>query len=149
MFRTDLTTQFEATDCQALRNADHLRALAVADRAAIADGRITVRVLDDGDTDRLDRLAGRDSGEVPPGRLLGAEVNGRLVAAISLTNARTVADPFSTTAAAVELLRLRARQLGGGKRRRFPRLHPPAGRPHARGSLAGSPPGAAGNLLQL
>lgn len=111
---------------------------------------VAVRVLHDTDAARLGRIAARDSAPVPSGRMLGAEVDGALVAAISLSDGSIVADPFSSTAVAVEHLQLRARQLGGSKRRRLlPRLRRPAQRQRSRGSLAGSPPGGAGNLLQL
>ena len=72
---------------------------------------VTLRVCADGDESALLRLAERDSSVVPPGRLLAAETNGRLIAAISLETRAVIADPFVPTADAVELLRRRAAQL--------------------------------------
>lgn len=63
------------------------------------------------DRDALERLAGRDSAAVPTGDVLGAELDGRLVAAISLTNGGLVADPFTSTTDARSLLELRANQM--------------------------------------
>src|SRR4051794_41228177 len=56
----------------------------------------------------LRRLAAMDSARPLRGRALVAEVEGRPVAALSLTDGRVVADPFQRTADVVELLRVRA-----------------------------------------
>ena len=53
--------------------------------------------------------------DAPAGRVLVAEVDGELLAAISLDDGAVVADPFEPTAALVELLRARARQLEGAR----------------------------------
>ncbi len=122
------------------------------DRAMTSPKLITVRLLTGSDRVALKRLAGVDSTRAPEcDELLGAEVDGRLVAAVSLLDAGVIADPFQPTAAAVELLRLRARQLRGETprpRRRRLRLSAMRRRP-APASLAGSPPGAGGRLLRL
>lgn len=108
---------------------------------------IAVRLLGTEDIGALRKVAQRDSASIPSGRLLGAEADGVVVAAISLEDAAIIADPFLATAPAVELLRLRARQLSEPPppRRRFriPSL------PRARGAIAGSPPGGGSHLLQL
>ena len=57
------------------------------------------------------RLAQLDSAEKPDGQLLVAENGDELVAALPVEGGRVVADPFRRTAEAIELLRLRARQL--------------------------------------
>lgn len=62
-----------------------------------------------GDEDALRRLALLDSARPLRGRALVAEVDGRPVAALSLDDGRVVADPFTHTADAVALLRLRAK----------------------------------------
>lgn len=72
---------------------------------------VTLRICAEGDEAALLRLAERDSSVVPAGRLLAAETNGRLVAAISLETRAVIADPFVPTADAVELLRSRAAQV--------------------------------------
>jgi hypothetical protein len=80
---------------------------------AIAD--VTVRRLDHRPADRaaLDYLADLDSREPLEGEVLGAELDGALVAAISLTTGDVIADPFSRTDEIRSLLELRARQLRG------------------------------------
>jgi hypothetical protein len=73
---------------------------------------VTVRRLDPAtDHAALVRVAQRDSAAVPGGELIGAEVDGSLVAAISLSEHRVVADPFTRTESVRSLLELRAAQL--------------------------------------
>lgn len=76
---------------------------------------LTIRVLGSDDTAEIRRVAERDSSSVPRFPLLGAEVAGRLVAAVRLDGAQgqAVADPFVPTAAALAMLKLRAGQLRG------------------------------------
>ena len=85
---------------------------------------VTIRRLDETDAAALDRVAGRDSSTRPAGEVLGAELEGELIAAISITTGEIVADPFVRTDAARSLLVLRAAQLretraqnGHGRRR--------------------------------
>lgn len=59
----------------------------------------------------LRNLAALDSSRPLEGRALVAEVDGRAVAAIGLTDQRVVADPFVRTADVVELLRVRAARM--------------------------------------
>ena len=73
---------------------------------------VTVRHLDPAtDHTALMRLAELDSAEVPQGELIGAELDGSLVAAISLEDHRLIADPFTPTDGVRSLLQLRAAQL--------------------------------------
>ncbi len=71
------------------------------------------------ETDRLAvrRLAALDSAVVPSGPLLLAVVDGQARAAISLTTDEVIADPFTPTAAVVELLVLRAARLRAARLR--------------------------------
>jgi hypothetical protein len=80
-------------------------------------GEVTIRRLGEADADALERVAGRDSASRPAGEVLGAEVGGRLIAAISITTGEVVADPFSRTDAARSLLELRAAQLSESRAR--------------------------------
>ena len=115
---------------------------------------LTIRLLTEDDMPALGRLAQRDSAAVPALPLLGAELDGGLVAAISLApgNPQRLADPFVHSREALALLELRAGQLHGDGRRgrlrglRLPRRRRPA---HARGALALSQPGGGSRLLQL
>jgi hypothetical protein len=75
--------------------------------------RVAIRELDPSGPDHaaLERLAGRDSSMVPTGASLGAELDGRLVAAVAIDGTTSIADPFSPTADVRALLELRASQL--------------------------------------
>jgi len=81
-------------------------------------GTLTIRRLSELDDCSLARLAELDSREVPAGPHLGVEIEGRLLAAISLETGQALADPFSRTAELVALLQLRSEQL----RARQPKL---------------------------
>ncbi|HKJ35793.1 MAG TPA: hypothetical protein VKA36_04430 [Solirubrobacterales bacterium] len=76
---------------------------------------ITIRMLTHEDLEAVRRVAERDSAPMPRLPLLGAESDGRLLAALGLGagNPSAVADPFMRTAQAQRLLELRARQLLG------------------------------------
>ncbi len=63
------------------------------------------------DAARLHDLAGLDSGRPLEGAVLVAVVDGTIRAALALGDGRVLADPFAPSAANVEVLRLRARQL--------------------------------------
>jgi hypothetical protein len=63
-------------------------------------------------------LAALDGGRVPAGRILVAEVDGEIVAAVPLAGGPAIADPFRRTSALVNLLGLRAAQLRGMERDR-------------------------------
>jgi hypothetical protein len=111
-----------------------------------ADG-VVLRRLEGDDLRSVDRLAHLDSRRPPRGPLLGAEIEGRLVAAISLQTGEAIADPFSRTVEVRALLELRAAQIRRRQsvRRRRPRR---VSRPRARAALAGSPPGAPAWLMR-
>jgi hypothetical protein len=103
---------------------------------------ITIRRTHDADEPVLRQLAQLDSGRVPSAPALGAEIDGRLIASISIESGEVVADPFVQSAEAVDLLRLRRAQLDGfPRKRRFRR--------RARAALPASPPGAGGRLIKL
>ncbi|MDQ2676975.1 MAG: hypothetical protein M3Y34_09215 [Actinomycetota bacterium] len=106
---------------------------------------ITIRRLGPGDEAAVERLVELDSGARPQGDLMGAEIEGRLLVAISIESGKSVADPFVRTAELRALLEVRIDQLGG-KAKRTRRARRRSG---SRGALAGSPPGAGGKLLTL
>lgn len=84
---------------------------------------ITIRLAAPDDQLALIRLAALDSAEaVPPGRVLLAEVDGELRAALSLADGSSIADPFHPTLHVLELLKRHAKALesrSGGRRRRL------------------------------
>ena len=78
----------------------------------------TIRGATSADEDALERLAQLEGRRIPRGRLLVAERNGRVLAAMSAADGEALADPFRPTAALVEQLeRRRSRLLGEGGRR--------------------------------
>ena len=91
----------------------------------IETGAVAIRRAKDADLPLLQDLAELDSAAPLSGPALVADVNGRPWAALGLEDQRVVADPFLPTAATVELLRLRGRQLaiadGGQAGRVLPR----------------------------
>lgn len=72
---------------------------------------VTIRPAFPDDAQALARLAALDSAQSPPAPVLVAEIDGELLAAMSLADGSVVADPFHRTAALLELLSARARQL--------------------------------------
>ncbi len=71
---------------------------------------LILRLAGPADTNRLETLAQLDSAPVPTGRVLMAEVDGRLEAAISLDDEHVIANPWHRTADLVALLKVRAGQ---------------------------------------
>jgi hypothetical protein len=59
----------------------------------------------------VERLAALDSAKPLAGDVLLAEADGRPVAAVSVSTGHSVADPFTPSAGAVAVLRMRAAQL--------------------------------------
>ena len=73
--------------------------------------RVTLRLASSEDDDELTRLATLYDRPLPSGPLLLAEVDGELQAAVTLSGAQELMDPYLPTAALVELLALRAKHL--------------------------------------
>ena len=69
---------------------------------------LTIRLADENDRVALTTLATLDSRHAPAHPVLLAEVDGGVVAALSLLDGTAVADPFLPTADLVDLLRARA-----------------------------------------
>ena len=74
--------------------------------------RPTIRLATHTDLPAVARLAELDSGHVPRGRVLLAELRGSVVAAMSLESGAVFADPFVSTADVVKHLRTKAAQMG-------------------------------------
>jgi hypothetical protein len=111
---------------------------------AQVDG-VTIRRLGGEDLAASRRLAQLDSHPPLEEPLLGIEIEGRLVAAISLQTGESVADPFSRTAELRALLELRAAQLQ--RRDRGRRLRRGLLRPSASSAPLSSPRGAPSWLI--
>jgi hypothetical protein len=67
-----------------------------------------IRLATDDDAADVERLAALDSARPPSGRTLIGEIDGSPAAALSLSDGRVVADPFTRTDLLVVHLRLRA-----------------------------------------
>jgi len=91
---------------------------------------LTIRMLRGEERGELERLAERDSAQVPTGSVLGAFAGGKLVAAAAIGGG-VVADPFRRTAEVSELLASRVAQLRRGGRRPKRRRRRQAGEPVA------------------
>jgi hypothetical protein len=92
---------------------------------------VVVRRASHDDAAALERLASLDSRRRLTGTVILAELDDRILAALSLDDDRVVADPFAPTADLVALLRVRARALvprgvHGGRRRRATARRRPA-----------------------
>jgi hypothetical protein len=85
-------------------------------------GELQIRAATDADMPALVRLARLDSNRAPVGTILVAEDGGMIVAAMSVEDRATIADPFRATAPIVAMLRLRAEQLNPRTRRTLPSL---------------------------
>ena len=70
---------------------------------------LTIRHATATDEADLIRLAALDSSRVPSGELLVAQVDGNLVAALSVDTGAAIADPFEHTAAIVDAMRAQVR----------------------------------------
>jgi hypothetical protein len=72
---------------------------------------VSIREATLADSSAIDALASLDSSRRPYGRLLVAEVDGGIVAALPMDGGRAIADPFLRTSELVALLETRAAQL--------------------------------------
>ncbi len=76
---------------------------------------VAIRAASPSDHGALERLAALDSASAPHGYVLVAEVAGELRAALPVAGGPAIADPFVPTAALLDLLAMRARQLRAGE----------------------------------
>ena len=73
-----------------------------------SSAQLVLRHATTADIAALTRLAALDSSRVPSGELLVAELDGKLVAALSVDTGAVIADPFEYTASIIESLRAQA-----------------------------------------
>jgi hypothetical protein len=71
----------------------------------------SIRLATDADAEALRRLAELDSRPPLEGAILVGELHGETVAALSLADDRTIADPFRPTAHVLATMRVRAQGL--------------------------------------
>jgi hypothetical protein len=90
-----------------------------SDLSSVAsDERVLVRFAGEADAAALEWLRQRDTCSLPPPPHLVAEVDGSILAALSLRTGETIADPFTHTAHLRHMLAVRASQLDVRPRRR-------------------------------
>jgi hypothetical protein len=82
---------------------------------------LAIRRLNHVDRETIARLAQLDASPTPQGDLLGAFVDGTLVAALSLSTGESIANPFVPSEGARSILELRAHQLRPRRGRLFRR----------------------------
>ncbi len=82
---------------------------------------LTIRQATEADAPEVTRLAQLDAKRTPSGDVLLALCGGVPIAALSMNDDLAVADPFSLSSEAVELLRLRAAQRHESERRSWMR----------------------------
>ena len=107
---------------------------------------MTIRRMDLTEVDRaaVETLAARDSAPSLEGPVIGVEVEGRLLAALSLSSGESVADPFSRTDELRAILELRAAHLRRRQTSDRRVLRIPGRR--NRVAVAGGPPGSVATL---
>ncbi len=74
---------------------------------------VVVRLARAEDERAIQRLAALDASKVPTGRVLVAEADGEVIAAMSADGTRRAADPFRWTSEVMALMEMRAAQLAG------------------------------------
>ena len=79
---------------------------------------LTIRSATAADSIALARLAELDSATVPAEPVFVAELGERLIAAVSARDGAAIADPFTRSADAVEIVRRRVQQVGGAPKPR-------------------------------
>src|SRR3954470_24679773 len=91
------------------------RPMPSAPQIPVAESTLVIRVATRFDDADLHRLAALDSAQPLAGRIIVAQSDGRIDAALSLDDGRTIADPFRPTAGLVDVLRARAARLRGAE----------------------------------
>jgi hypothetical protein len=92
--------------------------------APLDEAAVELRLCRVTDDPALEQLAALDGKQLPNGRFVVVEVNGRIAAALSLSDGASFADPFVHTAHLLPLLQLRAAQINNvGRRRTWAALH--------------------------
>lgn len=80
-------------------------------RRPAAYDRVAIRLAGAEDAAAIRRVAALDDRRAPTGRVLVAEADGEVIAALSVDSGHAVADPFRWTADVVALMEMRAAQL--------------------------------------
>src|SRR4051794_30090298 len=117
----EIERQLAAERVRELRRAGAVARLRAATPDAAHRAEVLIREARAVDDLAVRALAVLDGAEPPLGRVVVAEVNGSIVAAVPLDGAGAFADPFRRTADLVALLEARAKQIAGER----PQSHRP------------------------
>lgn len=120
MYHPELMKVMVADHIATLRHDATRPVRSTAVREATDTSDVVLRLCRVGDDPQLERLAALEGRRLPFGRMVVADVRGRVVAALPLGGGCALADPFVRTVHLMPLLELRAAQLREpGARRRF------------------------------
>jgi hypothetical protein len=72
---------------------------------------VAIRLARPDDSYAIMRVAALDGRKIPAGRVLVAEADGEIIAALSVTDGSKAADPFSWTSDVMALMEMRAEQI--------------------------------------
>ena len=72
---------------------------------------VAIRMARPDDDYAITRVAALDGSKVPAGRVLVAEADGEIIAALSVSDGSKAADPFSWTSDVMALMEMRAEQI--------------------------------------
>lgn len=72
---------------------------------------VAIRLAQPEDEQAIRRVAALDDRKVPSGRVLVAEADGEVIAALSVTDGDSAADPFRWTSDVMALMEMRAEQI--------------------------------------
>ena len=107
----EIERQLAVQRVEELRRAGAVARLRNATPPAFRETDVVIRLARPHDALAVEALAVLDAAESPRGRVLVAEVDGQIVAALPLDTREAFGDPFRRTADLVALLEARAQQL--------------------------------------
>lgn len=83
---------------------------------------VAVRLAGPEDEGAIRRIASLDARKAPEGRVLVAEADGEIIAALAIDGGHAVADPFRWTSDVVALMEMRAEQLAAADQAAVPAI---------------------------
>ena len=107
----EIERQLAAQRVEELRRAGAVARLRNATPRAFRETDVVIRLARPQDTLAVEALAVLDDAKAPQGRVLVAEVDGQIRAALPLDTKQSFGDPFRRTADLVALLEARAQQM--------------------------------------
>ena len=112
----EIERQMATQRVEELRRAGAAARVRKATPPAVREIDVAIRLARPQDALAVEALAVLDDAESPRGRVLVAEVDGQILAALPLDSRRAFGDPFRRTADLVALLEARAQQMDSERR---------------------------------